>query len=69
MAKTLSIELPEEVYQAFLQIATRSGQTPEAIVGQWIVSHHQSQISDPLDSFIGAFASGIPEKSQGFSHG
>lgn len=61
MSKTLSIELPDEVYQTLLQTAERSGQSPEAIVLQWIVNQHQSQASDPLDAFIGAFKTDIPD--------
>jgi hypothetical protein len=61
MSKTLSIELPDEVYQTLLETADRLGQSPEAIVRQWIVTQHQTQASDPLDSFIGAFNSDIPD--------
>jgi hypothetical protein len=61
MSKTLSIEIPDEIYQTFLQTAERLGQSPEAIVSQWIVTQHQTQVSDPLDSFIGAFNSEIPD--------
>jgi hypothetical protein len=61
MSKTLSIEIPDEIYQAFLETAERLGQSPEAIVSQWIVTQHQTQSSDPLDSFIGAFKSDIPD--------
>jgi hypothetical protein len=61
MSKTLSIELPDEVYQSLLQTAQRSGQSPEAIVSQWIVNQHQTPAPDPLDSFIGGFNSEIPD--------
>lgn len=61
MAKTLSIELPDEVYQTLCQTAERLGQSPEAIVSQWIISQHNTQVPDPLDAFIGAFNSNIPD--------
>lgn len=61
MSKTLSIKLSDEVYQTLLKTAERLGQSPEAIVSQWIVTQHQTQVSDPLDSFIGAFNSEIPD--------
>lgn len=61
MSKTLSIELPDEVYQTLLQTAEQSGQSPEAIVLQWVVNQHQTQIFDPLDAFIGAFKSDKPD--------
>ena len=59
MSKTLSIELSDEVYQTLLKTAEQLGQSPEAIVSQWIVTQHQTQVSDPLASFIGAFNSEI----------
>jgi hypothetical protein len=61
MSKTLSIEIPDEIYQTLIQTAERLGQSPEAIVSQWIVTQHQTQSSDPLDSFIGVFKSEIPD--------
>lgn len=61
MSKTLLIELPDEIYQTLLQTAEQLGQSPEAIVTQWIVNQHQTQASDPLDNFIGAFNSEIPD--------
>ncbi len=61
MSKMLSIELPDEVYHTLLQTAQRSGQSPEALIQQWIVNQHQTQLSDPLEPFIGAFHSGIPD--------
>ncbi|NJR63234.1 MAG: hypothetical protein HC769_33320 [Cyanobacteria bacterium CRU_2_1] len=61
MSKTLSIEIPDEIYQTLLQTAERLGQSPEAIVSQWIVTQHHTQSLDPLDSFIGAFKSEFPD--------
>lgn len=61
MSKILAIEIPDEVYQTVLQTAERLGQSPEAFVSQWVVTQHQAQPSDPLDAFIGAFKSDIPD--------
>jgi hypothetical protein len=61
MSKTLSIELPDEVYQTLLQTSQQLGQSPEAMVCQWIVQQQSSQVAEPLDAFIGAFNSEIPD--------
>ena len=61
MSKTLSIELPDEVYQTLLQTSQRLGQSPEVMVCQWILNQHSSQVTEPLDAFIGAFNSDIPD--------
>lgn len=59
MSKTLLIEIPDEIYNSLLRTAEQLGQSPEAIASQWIVNQHQA--SDPLDAFIGAFRSEIPD--------
>jgi hypothetical protein len=69
MSKTLSIELPDEVYQTLLQTSQQLGKSPEAIclrhaaaiAGEWILNQHSSQAVEPLDTFIGAFNSEIPD--------
>jgi hypothetical protein len=61
MSQTLSIEIPNDIYQTVIQTANRLGQSPEAIVSQWIVTQHQTQPADPLNAFIGAFSSEIPD--------
>jgi hypothetical protein len=61
MSQTLSIEIPNDIYQTVIQTANRLGQSPEAIVSQWIVTQHQTQPADPLYAFIGAFNSDIPD--------
>jgi hypothetical protein len=40
MPKSLTIELPDEVYDLLVRSATRSGQTPE----QWLVARLQAAL-------------------------
>jgi hypothetical protein len=39
VSRTLTIELPDELYQAFEQAAARSGRTPEAVALEWLARH------------------------------
>ena len=57
MGHTLTLDVPEEVYQSLLQQAEQTGQPPQAVAVQWLASATQHRVDDPLEQFIGAFRS------------
>ncbi len=61
MTHTLTLELPEQVYETLLKIAKRQGQRPEAVAVQWLATASESQLDDPFEQFIGAFSSNVPD--------
>lgn len=60
MGYSLTLELPETVYQSLIKTATQTGQAPEILAVQWLKKITQQQETDPLEKFIGAFNSNIP---------
>lgn len=61
MEHSLTLKLPENVYQSLLKTATQTEQQPETIAVQWLKKITQQQETDPLEKFIGAFNSNIPD--------
>lgn len=57
MSHMLTIEVPDNVYEPLRRTAAQSGQSPEALVTQWISLAVQQQTDDPLEQFIGALRS------------
>ena len=61
MGHTLQLEVPEEVYESLVRSARQTGQRPEAVAVQWLVSATEKLEDDPLEAFIGAFPSNIAD--------
>jgi hypothetical protein len=57
MGHTLTLDVPEDVYQSLIQQAEQTGQPPEAVAVQLLASATQHWVDDPLEQFIGAFRS------------
>ncbi len=57
MRHTLTLDVPEDVYQSLRQKAEQIGQSPEALAVQLLATATQHQSADPLEQFIGAFDS------------
>ena len=57
MGHTLTLDVPEDVYQSLMQQAKQTGQAPEALAVQLLAAATQHQVDDPLEQFIGAFSS------------
>jgi hypothetical protein len=57
MGHTLTLDVPEDVYQSLQQQAEQTGQSPETVAVQLLATATQHQVEDPLDQFIGAFSS------------
>ena len=61
MGYTLTLEVPEEVYRPLAESARQQGTTPEELIVEWLVAAIQHAINDPVEPFIGAFSSNIPD--------
>jgi hypothetical protein len=57
MGHTLTLDVPEDVYQALIQQAEQTGQPPESVAVQLLATATQQRGDDPLEQFIGAFRS------------
>jgi hypothetical protein len=57
MRHTLTLEVPEDVYQSLRQQAEQTGQSPETVAVQLLAIAAQHRVDDPLEQFIGAFSS------------
>jgi hypothetical protein len=55
------LEVPEEIYRPLLKTAEQSKQKPETLVIRWLASAVQRFNDDPLEKFIGAFKSDMPD--------
>ncbi len=60
MMHTLVIEVSEDVYEPLSERARQTGVTPEEFAAKWLMSA-VSPINDPLENFIGAFSSNVPD--------
>jgi hypothetical protein len=57
MSYTLTLDIPEDVYEPLKRTAEQSGQSPEVLAVQWLTTAVQHLVEDPLEKFIGAFNS------------
>lgn len=57
MGHTLTLDVPEDVYQSLQQQAEQTGQSPETVAVQLLATATQPRSEDPLELFIGAFDS------------
>ena len=61
MGHSLQLDVPKEVYESLVRSAKQTGQPPEAVAVQWLISATASLEADPLEAFIGAFPSDIAD--------
>ncbi len=61
MEHKLILSVPENVYEPLAKSAERTGQTPEKLAVEWLATAAQYVSDDPLEEFIGAFRSNIPD--------
>lgn len=57
MSYTLTLEVPQEVYESLLKTAEQAGQQPEHLAVQWLTQAVKQDTDDPIEQFIGAFNS------------
>jgi hypothetical protein len=63
MQHTLTVEIPDEIYEPLLRRAQQTGKTPEAVVLEWLTSTAQHWTEDPLLQLAGCFASDVTDVS------
>jgi hypothetical protein len=61
MSRTLVLEIPEDVYEPLLKTAEQLGQTPEDTAVRWLENAARKSSDDPVEKFIGALGSDIPD--------
>jgi len=61
MEHKLVLEVPEDVYEPLTKTAKQRGASPEELAVEWLVSAIHKAIDDPVENFIGAFSSNIPD--------
>ncbi len=61
MGRTLVLEVPEDVYEPLAKAAKQTGETPEELAVEWLAAAARTVANDPLENFIGAFPSNIPD--------
>lgn len=59
---TLTLELPDEIYQPLLHQAQRSASTPEALLTLWAAQAVQTQ-EDPLLKLLGSIKTDVSDVS------
>lgn len=57
MSHTLTLQVPEDLYESLLEAAKQTGQRPEMLAVQWLAQGPHAEVDDPLEQFIGAFTS------------
>ncbi len=58
MSYTLTLEVPEDIYEFLIKTARLIGQTPEEAALQWLASAIKGFADDPVVQFIGGLDSG-----------
>ena len=61
MGHTLTLEVPEEVYDLLRKSAAHIGQVPEALAVQLLAEATRRLENDPLEAFVGALKSAVPD--------
>jgi hypothetical protein len=61
MGHKLILEVPEEVYEPLAKTAKQTGTTPERLAIEWLTVAGGHALHDPVEAFIGAFRSGVPD--------
>lgn len=51
MSHTLTLEVPEAVYEPLRKTAEQSGQSPEVVAVQWLTAAVQQLVEDPVEKF------------------
>jgi len=61
MERALTVEVLAEDYELLDRAARQTGQTPEELVKLWLLTNLRRMADDPLEKFIGAVTSNIPD--------
>ena len=61
---TLTLQLPDEIFEPLMREAQRFGSTPETIVTDWVASAVLAPPEDPLLKLLGCIDSDIADAAQ-----
>ena len=61
MRHTLTVELPEEIYEPLVKSAEQIGKTPEQMAAQLVTECVKQLADDPVEKFIGSFAGDVSD--------
>ncbi len=61
MGRTMTLEVPESIYEPLAKTAEQRGRMPEQLALEWLVTALRTAANDPVENFIGAFVSDIPD--------
>ena len=61
MTHSLLLEVPESIYQPLVSEAEAEGRKVEEIALERLANGKPKKIDDPLDEFVGAFRSDVPD--------
>jgi Ribbon-helix-helix protein, copG family. len=62
--KTLTIELPDEVYAVLEELAAEEGKSVQELGAEWLTAMIARILDDPLEQVIGTIKVGIPNWSE-----
>jgi hypothetical protein len=60
---TLTLELPDDIYEPLLHQAQRNASTPEALLTQWAIKAVQPVPEDPLLKLLGSIEGDVSDIS------
>lgn len=61
MGHQMIVDVSEETYEILARAAKASGTTPEDCASAWLTMIAQDAAHDPLEEFIGAIRSDVPD--------
>jgi aryl-alcohol dehydrogenase-like predicted oxidoreductase len=61
MRHKLVLDLPDPIYEPLAKVAKENGITPEQVAVQWLEAAGSGSNHDPVENFIGALRSNIPD--------
>jgi hypothetical protein len=61
---TITLELPQNIYEPLKKAAAKAGQSPQELITKLLGQTIKAFADDPLEEFIGAFRSDIPDWSE-----
>ena len=61
MSHTLTLEIPDGLYEVLKDVASKLGRTPEEMGAEWLARAVERVTDDPLFAFAGAIKSDVPD--------
>ncbi len=58
---TLTVQIPDDIYEPLLLLAQRTGQTPEDVIAECIAATIQPPSEDPLIRLLGSLESDVTD--------